>query len=65
MEQSSVMIEKLMEIAKKWQWANEDVAQVCEKAANHIQQLEQRIKDRDAWLKEAINIERELYKGSG
>lgn len=65
MEKSEDIVHDLLEMAKRWEWANPEVHGVCQRAATHIQHLENRIKDRDAWLKDAIDLERELYKGSG
>ncbi len=65
MENSDSIIERLMTVAKKWSWANPEVSDTCEKAAIHIQHLEARLKDRELWLKDILEIERELYKGSG
>jgi hypothetical protein len=65
MEDSNSIIERLMTVAKKWNWANPEVSETCEKAAIHIHHLEARLKDREVWLKEVLDIERELYKGSG
>ena len=65
MENSDSIIERLMTVAKKWSWANPEVSDTCEKAAIHIQHLETRLKDRESWLKDIAEIERELYKGSG
>ena len=65
MNRSQEIIDELNKVRGKWQWANPEVSDICEKAAIHIRHLEQRIADRDAWLKDYMNLERELYKGSG